>query len=175
MTDLVPTDERPRRVKPPGSGRKKGQKNRPITFAADAVRPLIPLARRRLRQLLHSENEEIVYKTATRILEHAYGRPMQHKVVGGDGQAPIKTETVRPDDRELAARIQMALEPPNKPAKDPPVSRLPRSRPSNAKYANPNPITPTGGRNCRTSIGHISAWIMLMSDSLRKRKKNSTS
>ena len=94
--------------KPPGSGRKRGTRNKvtkeireiAAKHGARSIRELVKL-------LKTSSNEQVRLKAAAELLDRGFGRPPQSLEHSGPAGGPIETREM--DDREFARQIAFAL------------------------------------------------------------------
>jgi len=66
-------------------GRPRGTKNRVTREVREALRPALPKARRRLKQLVEHEDAEIALKAVTLVLAYFFGKPVERKEMSGPG------------------------------------------------------------------------------------------
>ncbi len=94
---------------PKTGGRKKGTKNRRTIEVEEALRPLVPAAKRRLKALLAADDDKVAYSAAMGILSYVYGRPIdRQQVSGAPNGEPITLSTGEPaDNREIARRLAL--------------------------------------------------------------------
>ena len=86
-------------------GRKPGSKNKRTLEVEEAMRPVLPAAKRKLRALIESEDQEIAMKAVTMVYGYVFGKPRESRVVlGGDG-GPAAQQMIE----EQAARIAAAF------------------------------------------------------------------
>ena len=83
--------------RPPGlpktGGRQKGTKNKRTLAVEAAVRPLLPRAKRALRDLFGDVDGDIRFKAAALIYAYSYGRPTERKELTGADGAPLPGTT----------------------------------------------------------------------------------
>jgi hypothetical protein len=79
-------------AKPPGSGRKVGTKNRRTLEAIASFRPLVPGARRALREMLTSSDDELRLKATVIVFSYVFGKPVERRELSGPDGAPVQTE-----------------------------------------------------------------------------------
>lgn len=80
--------------KPPTSGRKPGQRNRRSIEAVAAMSPLLPKAKRALREMLVSSDPATRVKAAGLVLAYVYGHPVARREVTGAEGEPLPPSTV---------------------------------------------------------------------------------
>ncbi len=111
VVDLPRGPGRPGGQKKTG-GRKKGSKNRRTVEVEMFLRPALPAAKRRVKELLASKDEEIALKTATLLLGYVFGRPRERRELSGPDGSPIeqRTEIIEASQRVVAAMAGVANE-----------------------------------------------------------------
>lgn len=94
------------------AGRPPGARNRRTKEIETILRPQVPRAKKRLRQLLLSDNEDISMRAIQLLLGYIFGKPVDRQQLSGPDGLPIRTQAVSDlvgDDRELGRRICLAL------------------------------------------------------------------
>ena len=106
-------------VRPPGrpkghaktGGRKSGSKNKRTLEVLEALRPLVPRAKRKLKALMDAEDEKVALSAVMGVLSYVFGKPIDRKEIGGPDGAPL-IETRREElfsTMEQARRIAFVL------------------------------------------------------------------
>ena len=90
---------------PKTGGRKRGSKNRRTKEVEEALRPLVPKAKRRLKALMDAGDEKVAYSACMGVLSYVFGKPIDRKEIGGPDGAPLIDQT-RYD--ELCGTIEVA-------------------------------------------------------------------
>ena len=96
-------------VVPARRGRRPGSKNKRTVEVELALRPMLPRAKRKLAELLQSDDPETAYKALALTFGYIFGKPTERvsaEVSGPDGQ-PIQTQELGYD--EAARRIAFLL------------------------------------------------------------------
>jgi hypothetical protein len=96
-------------VVPARRGRRPGSKNKRTVEVELALRPMLPRAKRKLAELLQSDDPETAYKALALTFGYIFGKPTERvsaEVSGPDG-APIRTEEL--GYTEAARRIAFLL------------------------------------------------------------------
>ncbi len=94
VVDLPRGPGRPTGEKKTG-GRKKGSKNRRTVEVEMFLRPALPAAKRRVKELLASKDEEIALKTATLLLGYVFGKPRERRELSGPDGGAIETRATQ--------------------------------------------------------------------------------
>ena len=76
-------------------GRPKGSLNRATKEVRAALRPTLPKAKRRLRELVESQDNEIAFKAVALIFAYSYGKPTERREVTGAEGGPQLIEFLR--------------------------------------------------------------------------------
>ena len=76
-------------------GRPKGSLNRATKEVKAALRPTLPKAKKRLRELVECQDAEIAFKAVALILAYTYGKPTERREVTGAGGGPHLIEFLR--------------------------------------------------------------------------------
>ncbi len=92
-------------------GRAKGSKNRRTKEVEEALRPLIPKAKRKLKALIDSKDDKVAYSACMGVLSYVFGKPIDRQQLSGPNDGPIRTEdATKLDVRELARRTVYLLD-----------------------------------------------------------------
>ena len=95
--------------RPPGQaktgGRPKGAKNRRTKEVEAFLRPALPGAKKRLKALLTSDDEQTAMKAITLVLAYVYGRPVDRREVSGPDGFEVSLS-----DFEIARRLALVLD-----------------------------------------------------------------
>lgn len=98
--------------KVPGSGRRRGVKNRRTVEVEAVMRPMMPRVCRKLRVLLDSSDPVTVFKASSLVLAYLYGRPVERKEVSNpDGTLTPRLQII--NERlvlEAGRRIERVIE-----------------------------------------------------------------
>ena len=86
-------------------GRRKGSKNRRTVEVEMFLRPALPAAKRRVKELLASKDEEIALKTATLLLGYVFGKPRERRELSGPDGSPIQQETQLIESAKRVAEV----------------------------------------------------------------------
>ncbi len=87
-------------------GRKPGTKNRRTKEVEEALRPLVPAAKKKLKALIASEDDKTAYMAAMAVLSYVFGKPIDRQQLGGiPGGVPL-IEPTRYD--ELYGKVEVA-------------------------------------------------------------------
>ena len=76
-------------------GRPKGSLNRATKEVRAALRPTLPKAKRRLRELVESQDSEIAFKAVALIFAYSYGKPTERRELTGAEGGPQLIEFLR--------------------------------------------------------------------------------
>ncbi len=88
-------------------GRQKGSKNRRTVEVEEAVNPLVPAAKRKLKALLGSGDEKVALAAAQLVLAYRWGRPIDRTVNTNTNENTHAFTS--PEDRAQAAEEWKAL------------------------------------------------------------------
>ena len=101
LVSLPRTPGRPRGHAKSG-GRAKGSKNRRTKEVEEALRPLVPSAKRKLKALIESSDDKTAFMAVMGVLGYVYGKPVDRREIGGPGGEPIIPQL---SNHEAALRI----------------------------------------------------------------------
>jgi hypothetical protein len=76
-------------------GRPKGSLNRGTKEVQAALRPTLPKAKRRLRELVESEDSDIAFRAVALIFAYSYGKPTERRELTGAEGGPQLIEFLR--------------------------------------------------------------------------------
>ena len=109
VADVIPLVRPPGRPRghPKTGGRKPGSKNKRTMEVMEALRPLVPKAKRKLKALMDAQDEKVAFSACMGVLSYVFGRPVDRKEIAGAGGAPLHPPEY--SDREWARRIAFIL------------------------------------------------------------------
>ncbi len=87
VVDLPRGPGRPKGL-PKTGGRPKGARNRRTKEVEAVLRPLIPGAKKKIKALLGSEDEEIALKAVQMLFAYVFGKPVDRREISGPDGAP---------------------------------------------------------------------------------------
>jgi hypothetical protein len=92
MNDLATSAKR---TKVPGSGRRKGVKNRRTVEVEKWLQPLLPGAKRKLKELVSSGDDSVALKASLAVVGYIYGKPIaRQEVTGADGERFMQIDRI---------------------------------------------------------------------------------
>ena len=74
------------------AGRKKGSKNRRTVAGEVALKPLVPGAKKRIRELIQSDDEKVALAAVQSVLAYVYGKPVEKRELSGPEGGPVQAE-----------------------------------------------------------------------------------
>jgi hypothetical protein len=84
----------------------KGSKNRRTKEVEEALRPLVPSAKRKLKALIESSDDKTAFMAVMGVLGYVYGKPVDRREIGGPGGEPLIPQL---SNQEAALRIANIL------------------------------------------------------------------
>ncbi len=106
--DVIPLVRPPGRPRghPKTGGRKPGSRNKRTMEVMEALRPLVPRAKRKLKALMDAQDERVALSAVLGVLSYVFGKPIDRKEIGGpDGAALLPQYT----EKETARRLALLL------------------------------------------------------------------
>lgn len=85
-------------------GRARGTKNHRTKEVEEALRALVPAAKRKLKDLMDSGDDKVAYSAVMAVFSYVFGKPVDRREIGGpDGTPLIPKESLT--KQELAIRL----------------------------------------------------------------------
>lgn len=108
--DVIPLVRPPGRPRghPKSGGRMPGSKNKRTLEVEAALSPLVPKAKRKLKELMDAQDEKVAFSACMGVLSYVFGRPIDRKqIAGADGEPLIPGADM--SAREVARRVAHLL------------------------------------------------------------------